>query len=73
MSKKDNWIAGINAVASALEHDVEHVREVLIEAGGKNAAPDRDRGDRAPPRHLGAAHRRCMSLEASSARCATRA
>ena len=37
MSKKDNWIAGINAVASALEHDVEHVREVLIEAGGKNA------------------------------------
>jgi 23S rRNA (guanosine2251-2'-O)-methyltransferase len=37
MSKKDNWIAGINAVASALEHDLEHVREVLIEAGGKNA------------------------------------
>ena len=37
MSKKDNWIAGINAVASALEHDIEHVREVLIEAGGKNA------------------------------------
>ena len=36
MSKKDNWIAGINAVASALEHDIEHVREVLIEAGGKN-------------------------------------
>ncbi len=37
MSKKDNWIAGINAVASALDHDVEHVREVLIEAGAKNA------------------------------------
>jgi 23S rRNA (guanosine2251-2'-O)-methyltransferase len=30
------WIAGINAVASALEHDAEHVREVLIEAGAKN-------------------------------------
>ncbi|HEX5756022.1 MAG TPA: 23S rRNA (guanosine(2251)-2'-O)-methyltransferase RlmB [Arenimonas sp.] len=30
------WIAGINAVASALEHDSEHVREVLIEAGQKN-------------------------------------
>ncbi len=30
------WIAGINAVASALEHDAEHVREVLIEAGQKN-------------------------------------
>ncbi len=30
------WIAGINAVASALEHDAEHVLEVLIEAGGKN-------------------------------------
>jgi len=36
MSKQGQWIAGINAVASALEHDVEHVREVLIEAGGKN-------------------------------------
>jgi 23S rRNA (guanosine2251-2'-O)-methyltransferase len=37
MSKQGNWIVGINAVASALEHDIEHVREVLIEAGGKNA------------------------------------
>lgn len=36
MSKQGQWIAGINAVASALEHDIEHVREVLIEAGGKN-------------------------------------
>jgi 23S rRNA (guanosine2251-2'-O)-methyltransferase len=36
MSKKDNWIAGVNAVASALEHDLEHVREVLMEAGAKN-------------------------------------
>lgn len=35
MSQKQ-WIAGINAVASALEHDAENVREVLIEAGGKN-------------------------------------
>ncbi|HEX5693695.1 MAG TPA: 23S rRNA (guanosine(2251)-2'-O)-methyltransferase RlmB [Arenimonas sp.] len=35
-SKKDNWVAGINAVASALEHDLEHVREVLLEAGSKN-------------------------------------
>jgi 23S rRNA (guanosine2251-2'-O)-methyltransferase len=31
-----SWIAGINAVASSLEHDAEHVREVLIEAGQKN-------------------------------------
>jgi len=30
------WIAGINAVAAALEHDSEHVLEVLIEAGGRN-------------------------------------
>ena len=37
MSKKDNWIAGINAVASSLEHDVANVREVLIEAGARNA------------------------------------
>jgi 23S rRNA (guanosine2251-2'-O)-methyltransferase len=33
---KGAWIAGINAVASALEHDIERVHEVLLEAGGKN-------------------------------------
>lgn len=37
MSSKGTWISGINAVAAALEHDIEHVREVLLEAGGKNA------------------------------------
>ncbi|HLS83679.1 MAG TPA: 23S rRNA (guanosine(2251)-2'-O)-methyltransferase RlmB [Arenimonas sp.] len=36
MSRRDNWVVGINAVASALEHDVDHVREVLLEAGAKN-------------------------------------
>ena len=36
MNKQAQWIVGINAVASALEHDAEHVREVLLEAGGKN-------------------------------------
>lgn len=36
MSKTSSWIAGINAVASSLEHDSEHVREILIEAGAKN-------------------------------------
>ena len=36
MSKTSHWIAGINAVSSALEHDSSHVLEVLIEAGGKN-------------------------------------
>ena len=35
MSQKQ-WIAGINAVSAALEHDAEHVREVLIEASAKN-------------------------------------
>lgn len=30
------WVAGINAVAAALEHDSEHVRELLVEAGAKN-------------------------------------
>lgn len=35
MSTKQ-WIAGINAVSAAVEHDAEHVREVLIEAGAKN-------------------------------------
>jgi len=33
---KGSWIAGINAVASALEHDIERVHEVLVEAGGRN-------------------------------------
>ena len=37
MSKASHWIAGINAVAAALEHDPAHVLEVLVEAGGKNA------------------------------------
>jgi len=36
MSKNAQWIAGINAVASAVEHDADNVREVLLEAGAKN-------------------------------------
>jgi 23S rRNA (guanosine2251-2'-O)-methyltransferase len=36
MSKESPWIAGINAVAAAVEHDADHVREVLIEVGAKN-------------------------------------
>src|SRR5258705_9629109 len=36
MSKTSHWIAGINAVTAALEHDSSHVLEILIEAGGKN-------------------------------------
>ncbi len=36
MSKTSQWIAGINAVAAAVEHDADHVREVMIEAGAKN-------------------------------------
>jgi len=32
----DDWIAGINAVAAALENDVGNVREVLIEARARN-------------------------------------
>lgn len=31
-----HWVAGINAVAAALEHDIGHVVEVLVEAGAKN-------------------------------------
>jgi 23S rRNA (guanosine2251-2'-O)-methyltransferase len=33
---KGSWIAGINAVASALQHDLGNVSEVLLEAGSKN-------------------------------------
>ncbi|WP_129135601.1 23S rRNA (guanosine(2251)-2'-O)-methyltransferase RlmB [Luteimonas sp. YGD11-2] len=36
MSKQTSWIAGINAVAAAVEHDAGNVREVLLEAGAKN-------------------------------------
>ncbi|MDH5823102.1 23S rRNA (guanosine(2251)-2'-O)-methyltransferase RlmB [Luteimonas sp. RD2P54] len=36
MSKDTHWIAGINAVSAAVEHDAENVREVLLEAGGRN-------------------------------------
>jgi 23S rRNA (guanosine2251-2'-O)-methyltransferase len=37
MSKgSSSWIVGINAVASALEHDIAHVREVLMDNSGKN-------------------------------------
>lgn len=37
MSNKQNqWIVGINAVAAAVEHDADNVREVLLEAGAKN-------------------------------------
>jgi 23S rRNA (guanosine2251-2'-O)-methyltransferase len=36
MSKQSQWIAGINAVSAAVEHDADHVREVLLEAGAKN-------------------------------------
>ena len=37
MSKQNQWIAGINAVASAIENDADNVREVLVEGGSKNS------------------------------------
>jgi len=37
MSKQNQWIAGINAVASAIENDADNVREVLLEGGSKNS------------------------------------
>jgi len=36
MSKQNQWIVGINAVAASVEHDPQNVREVLVEAGAKN-------------------------------------
>ena len=36
MSKQNQWIVGVNAVASSIEKDPDNVREVLIEAGSKN-------------------------------------
>ncbi|MFO3706582.1 23S rRNA (guanosine(2251)-2'-O)-methyltransferase RlmB [Xanthomonas codiaei] len=36
MSKKNQWIVGVNAVASSVENDADNVREILIEAGSKN-------------------------------------
>ena len=37
MSKQNQWIVGVNAVASAIENDADNVREVLVEGGSKNA------------------------------------
>ncbi|HEY0332743.1 MAG TPA: 23S rRNA (guanosine(2251)-2'-O)-methyltransferase RlmB [Stenotrophomonas sp.] len=36
MSKQNQWIVGVNAVASSIENDAENVREVLVEASSKN-------------------------------------
>ncbi|MCC8627923.1 23S rRNA (guanosine(2251)-2'-O)-methyltransferase RlmB [Xanthomonas vesicatoria] len=36
MSKQNQWIVGVNAVASSVENDADNVREVLIEASSKN-------------------------------------
>ena len=35
-SGSEDWIAGINAVAAALENDIANVREILIEARARN-------------------------------------
>jgi 23S rRNA (guanosine2251-2'-O)-methyltransferase len=37
MSKQNQWIVGVNAVASSIENDADHVREVLIDGSSKNA------------------------------------
>ena len=37
MSKQNQWIVGVNAVASAVENDADNVREILVEGGSKNA------------------------------------
>lgn len=36
MSKQNQWVVGVNAVASAIENDAGHVREVLVETGTRN-------------------------------------
>ncbi len=36
MSKQNQWIVGVNAVASSIDNDADNVREVLVEAGSKN-------------------------------------
>jgi 23S rRNA (guanosine2251-2'-O)-methyltransferase len=36
MSKQNQWIVGVNAVASAIDNDADNVREVLVEGGSKN-------------------------------------
>ena len=35
-SKQNQWVVGVNAVASAIENDAGHVREVLVETGTRN-------------------------------------
>lgn len=36
MSKLNQWVVGVNAVASAIENDAAHVREVLVDSGARN-------------------------------------
>ncbi|RXR08370.1 23S rRNA (guanosine(2251)-2'-O)-methyltransferase RlmB [Pseudoxanthomonas composti] len=36
MSKQNQWIVGVNAVASSIDNDADHVREVLIDGSSKN-------------------------------------
>ncbi len=36
MSKQNQWVVGVNAVASAIENDAAHVREVLVDSGARN-------------------------------------
>jgi 23S rRNA (guanosine2251-2'-O)-methyltransferase len=37
MSNKQNqWVVGVNAVASSIDNDADHVREVLIDGSSKN-------------------------------------
>ena len=41
-SKQNQWIVGVNAVASAVENDAENVREVLVESGAVTPAELRE-------------------------------
>ena len=73
MSKDSQWIAGINAVAAAIAHDADNVREVLLEAGAQNPRIGEIESQRAPRRASTCAASRSRRSRASPAACVTRA
>ncbi|MDR2871370.1 MAG: 23S rRNA (guanosine(2251)-2'-O)-methyltransferase RlmB [Xanthomonadaceae bacterium] len=37
MSKQNQWVVGVNAVASSIENDADNIREILIDGSSRNA------------------------------------
>lgn len=58
----ESWIVGINPVEGALSHDIERVRELLVEQGQRNARVQ-ELAERARARHIPVHHRPRAELD----------